>query len=844
MLSIGLSVTGALVAPALSTRYEVGAGARMLDPITCYLCGAQCSSEQELYEVHMASHVEATGYSSQRLREEYRKRVLFLEERDGPHAISGAELRRTAGAYMWQLTHSFRNGCLNPTFDRDAKNGLERALGSCAICAMSFWLEQLCEFHLFTRPAATAGPEHVQPLASRSDCFPDIEEELGQTLRGKYRVEPRAVGMVDSYLSMSTYQERWPLIPQRELLATSVKHPYIDSRWLLDTKTLSGMLTDSNELRFTQDGLPPPVSACVSCASALSRTRPMLPPCALANDNLMLAMPNPLCGQKGDALSEATLMLLALARSVVLKEVAQPGKAAAAGEQHEVLKGNTVALPQADCRTLATTQLPAPLAVLQPFLQEHLAVVFCGPNAEDMSRYPKLQVNCDQYVQAARFLTAHNPEYTSLEVNADLAQDLFASAGIPKVIQDLITCIQVDECFATPKGAEVVPRLLSLPMLLPHEPNSRSACLYSTIGRCLRFAAPKAMDEEDGDEVGQSYFAAGVQPGTEDHSQFLEHFAAKIHDLMEDHEDSPRDDLGRFAELKTLAANVGQDAFLHSLRQALAQGPASTQAVLAVRTGEEPLKYWEPCFWIRQFPDLFPYGDGAYGLKRRTGMSFQHWARMMLLRTELSYNVSGPNLHMCPAAAADPAKKPCQLCAGGPERPKLRQPRWAASVTFRFVVYDTWRRTEILRKAKMHVKRNGFQQNLKLVAAASAEHIRNAMELLGQSGTLRSAATDPRVDPCLRKALQAGGCHNSEGLQHSITQKVSMFLVDSFGPNVWSVEDITHPQHHSQRRAKRGGVWARYMYVEKAARQKGGGFGHRQNWAGSGVSHHTHNVST
>ena len=72
----------------------------------------------------------------------------------------------------------------------------------------------------------------------------------------------------------------------------------------------------------------------------------------------------------------------------------------------------------------------------------------------------------------------------------------------------------------------------------------------------------------------------------------------------------------------------------------------------------------------------------------------------------------------------------------------LRQPRWSAHTAFRFVIYDVWRRIEILRKAKLHVRKKGFQQNLRLIASTSAEQIREAVQTVGDVSTLRNVMAD------------------------------------------------------------------------------------------------------
>ena len=66
---------------------------------------------------------------SRRLQEKYRQLVLFYEEKDGPFAVSGPELRRAASNYSWQATHSYQNGNSMPTYAQQVAAGEERALG-------------------------------------------------------------------------------------------------------------------------------------------------------------------------------------------------------------------------------------------------------------------------------------------------------------------------------------------------------------------------------------------------------------------------------------------------------------------------------------------------------------------------------------------------------------------------------------------------------------------------------------------------------------------------------------------------------------------------------------------
>ncbi len=75
--------------------------------------------------------------------------------------------------------------------------------------------------------------------------------------------------------------------------------------------------------------------------------------------------------------------------------------------------------------------------------------------------------------------------------------------------------------------------------------------------------------------------------------------------------------------------------------------------------------------WVYCFPNLFPYGDGVFGLPRRAPLTFQQCAAMHLLREELSYRVE-PGM---PEAAAAWLDAEGDVATAGIVRPAFRQ-RW------------------------------------------------------------------------------------------------------------------------------------------------------------------------
>lgn len=255
------------------------------------------------------------------------------------------------------------------------------------------------------------------------------------------------------------------------------------------------------------------------------------------------------------------------------------------------------------------------------------------------------------------------------------------------------------------------------------------------------------------DPMPATYIVDGPSSKDSNPVYFLQTLAARIETLLE--KISSVDDSNacqhEIIELQQLAGEMGEDHFFSCMQQHVEGMFASKQAAIIVPVGGEPLKMWEPSFWVKQFPDLFPYGDGAYGLTRRKHISFQQWAAMMLTRTELDYSLDLQVPQKCPLETS------CRVCLDSDRTPRTSQARWSANTTFRFVLYDCWRRTEIMKKARLHVRKKGFQQNLKLVARTSAEHLREAMSMLGSASSMNQVAADDRVDPALRRALKVGG---------------------------------------------------------------------------------------
>ena len=90
--------------------------------------------------------------SDHRVEEEMRTRLFHDEFYHGPFEVRGQEMRRMVGTFSTHQTQSVPgSGRINHSFP--VKGAVPRGLGGCAICAQSFWLEELHDLDLFTPPA-------------------------------------------------------------------------------------------------------------------------------------------------------------------------------------------------------------------------------------------------------------------------------------------------------------------------------------------------------------------------------------------------------------------------------------------------------------------------------------------------------------------------------------------------------------------------------------------------------------------------------------------------------------------------------------------------------------------
>ena len=210
---------------------------RISGPIVCQLC----DDANFLYEEDFAAHQKRVHCGLN----EYRKRVLFLQEQCGPRAIT-AEEKRLIVQNFTHFQQFSRPGAKGNTFARIPE--VPRCEAACALCARKDFIEHRHMLNLFAQPPENHRSVEVDslnaPQAARRDhdgADDQSEEEKAEQEDVKpkglfikhqmvyYLQNPEAV---NGLLSVERYAARWPLIPVAELHASSIQHPlHPEWRW-------------------------------------------------------------------------------------------------------------------------------------------------------------------------------------------------------------------------------------------------------------------------------------------------------------------------------------------------------------------------------------------------------------------------------------------------------------------------------------------------------------------------------------------------------------------------------------------------------------------------------------
>jgi len=753
----------------------------------CYLCGADFDCKEQLLSHWRASHLKLCEHggpdlSDYRVEEEMRKRIFHGEAFNGPYEVRGQEMRRIVGTHAThQAQSSPGSGCINHSRDQPSQQA--RSLGGCAVCARSFWVEDLYDLHLFTKPP-TEERAAVEAAPSRvgGQCHAHGACTSGPAASGAFYVQPQCVEKVNQLLCIRRYHGRWPKIPKHELYAASVQHPHVPEwRWMLHTRRLP-------HLSVNADGYVPPVPACRGCAFSLSANTPQkveMPRYALADDNWMGRMPFAFA-PGGELLGDMTLKTLARGRMCVKKVIAEPERRAPPKTKQGGLRGNCIAFPQARLELMRSQELPAPPEEASRFMRESVIIALAGAEKEDLHRAKWAEIPRQDYINAARFCTAHSTAYDGMSVNEASAHSLFAEYGRTSdaVMQQAVPVLATEELRHRLEGPADTGSAGTV-----HEQVSAvdgAAVEECSDEECEGAASHAALPDEEFPEnalPAMHFCADALTGGDMDETQAIRKVHAELAELQKALSEEVHDDAagGRIARsrVRTLQHAVQgllPDAFAEGIVQAGARAEAAEQGqpfappceAYAVHTKQQPLSMYSGAQWSMCFPHSFPYGDGVFGLPRSQPLTFQQWAHMLILREELAYEVDPKDSDTAQAWFAtapgagvgqDVAMMPppvctCLQCASSGEAwQPPRQPRWGRDRELVCCLYDSWRRMEQIRLARAHVRRSGYHAKLERICNATPEMVDAAMRHVGERGSVRDVLRSSSCDPLLKEAL-------------------------------------------------------------------------------------------
>ena len=768
------------------------------DPVPCFLCGACFDSKTAMLFHFAESHCQVGGVSQKRLEEEYRKRVLFYEEHDGPFVVSGHEVRQSVSNHARHQTHSYP-GTSRCNFAAPNTNGVPRSEGSCSICAMRNWLEDLVHLRLINsvtdfvvhpdmdpnvEQCVSVADEFIGAREAPSAWRPYQEAGLPGVVSDEVPMEATPMGLlvvhpwqqhtVNRLLNIREYARRWPSVPMHELIGSSIQHPFGKNsdgtpwRWLVNTKVFNDRAPDGS-LTCGSDGTYGTAVACLACATDLCSKNPFMPRYALANDNFIGRLPSAFRNDHGGALTSASLQLLSLARMCVRKVIAEPGRRGDPATKQKGLRANTICFPQAVPKQLLTSSLPASLDASTAFMAESISIALVNSDPNDLHNARWAQVPRTEYIEAARFLISHNVAYHGLLLDTDAATRFHEQGrSCPELLAQL-TVIQASE--STPfrlvgpadGGAEiqvgeaVVDDALS-DSGVADGPVSRSVVMQSCNNDACagsNTVLPSGIEEDD-DELPLHMMASDLTSADLDSMRAAKEFAAKLQMLARS-QSASGDRMVDVRSVQELAATMGTAEFQEVInREVAAMNMAEagkSAAGWVIHTGTEPLSMYDQGIWQKSFPHLFPYGDGVYGIPNRARpMTCQQWVRMMLLRSELSYNTTDAVHDDCPSFKLyGKACHQCIDCHGPFVAPS--QSRWSDDDNFMCCLFDTWRRMELVRRVGTHVRRKGFSASVKLVCECTADKLEPLITELSDKSGFTDMLRSTKVPSSIKEAV-------------------------------------------------------------------------------------------
>ena len=328
-------------------------------PVLCWQCGKGFTSQDALWRHAQRAH---GGWA------EYRKHLFWYAQRQGFLPLLPWQKRHMLANFAFFQCHSIpesggiewnvaRHGSVAQPAASLMNSAVPRQEIGCAICARRDWIEHRFRVYLWRSPD-NASTELHNPCPESETQDPSLGEELGQkedapdldihgeAPRAKLHQRTMSDGcfclgnahIVDRYLATHKYAKLMPLIPEEELYASSVQHPFHpEMRWLLHTRRVPCLSQEEAETQLQTSGAAQPsggaaqpagiadsrcagvgdpnatVWCCKDCVNNLCRPDANIgmPPPALAN-LMWLGREHPLCQNA----SVGTRMLSCLGRAV------------------------------------------------------------------------------------------------------------------------------------------------------------------------------------------------------------------------------------------------------------------------------------------------------------------------------------------------------------------------------------------------------------------------------------------------------------------------------------------------------------------------------------------------
>jgi len=508
-----------------------------------------------------------------------------------------------------------------------------------------------------------------------------------------------------------------------------------------------------------------------------------MPKYALANDNWIGRMPFDFT-PGGEPLRDMEIKSLARARMCVQKVIAEPEKSGPRADRQGALKGNSIAFPQARVELCRSKEFPPPAEEAARFMSETVVIAMAGANVEDLHNAKWAEIRKEPYVNAGRFMTQHNMFHGDMSVNPDRATEAFAEAGRTSeaVLQQAVPITVSDELRCRLEGpAETGDAGVSHERTVAVDGELIASESEEEPG--LNAAIPDA-DHPEAALPPMHVCADELTSGDLDELQALRKVHAELEKLQEQaRKDVELDAYSGLSRRRVRALQQTTQAMLDSsfadavVRAGRAIETMEAKGIKRCLAGDEgyaqgtasrPMSMYGPEQWGMCFPMLFPYGDGVFGLARRSRLTFQQCAAMHLLREELCYQVTAEVMKDSAQWAADdegdatvesPAPSSVSACvcaqctAACQHFAPPSQPRWGACRELLCCYYDSWRRMEQIRRAKGHVLRAGFHERLEKVCRASAEKIDAAITSLGAGASIKDVVRSPDVDADVKAAL-------------------------------------------------------------------------------------------